>query len=89
MKRKFYITVSAFSLAALVGTAGASDFENLSVFATFVATLVWTALFVGFGTLAIKTPAKKRDPPQALQCTGRTQIKMFQLYFILKKEDCQ
>ena len=59
MKRKFYITVSAFSLAALVGTAGASDFENLSVFATFVATLVWTALFVGFGTLAIKTPAKK------------------------------
>lgn len=59
MKRKFYITVSAFSLAALVGTAGASDFENLSVFATFVATLVWTALFVGFGTLAIKTPTKK------------------------------
>ena len=64
MKRKFYITASAFSLAALVGTAGASDFENLSVFATFVATLVWTALFVGFGTLAIKTPAKKEIRPK-------------------------
>lgn len=66
MKRKFYITVSAFSLAALVGTAGASDFENLSVFATFVATLVWTALFVGFGTLAIKTPTKKEPRGMAV-----------------------
>ena len=60
MKRKLYAAVSLFSLGALIGTAGASDFENLSVLVTFIAAVVWTGLFTGFGALAMKTPAKKK-----------------------------
>lgn len=60
MKRKFFTAASLFPLGALIGTAGASDFENLSVLVAFIAAVVWTFLFVGFGVLAMKTPVKKK-----------------------------
>lgn len=62
MKQKIYITISLLGLGALLGTAGGSDFENLSVLSTFIATLVWTSVWIGFGVLALKTSQKRKSP---------------------------
>lgn len=62
MKRYLYIAATIFSLSALIGTAGASDFENLSVLATFICTLFWTGLFCVFGMLSLYELAKKKLP---------------------------
>lgn len=67
MKRKIYITISMLGLGALLGTAGASDLENLSVRAAFIAALVWTSIWIWFGVLAMRT--KRNAPAEAATST--------------------
>jgi hypothetical protein len=80
MKRYLYIAATIFSSSALIGTAGASDFENLSVLATFLCTLFWTGLFCVFGMLSLYELAKKKAPRGTAIPTKRTTKKPFLVY---------
>lgn len=80
MKRLVYITTAVFSLGGLLGTAGASDMENISVAATFVMAVLWTSLLCIFTMLSLYETAKKKLPAKR-QLQQRAHIKSSSLVY--------
>ena len=80
MKRLVYITTAVFSLGGLLGTAGASDFENIGILATFIMAVLWTSFLCVFTMLALYETAKKKLPAKR-QLQQRAQIKRTSLVY--------
>lgn len=80
MKRMIYISAALFSLGALIGTAGASDFENIGILATFIMAVLWTSFLCVFTMLALYETAKKKAPRGTAIPTKRTANKPYSVY---------
>ena len=80
MKRMIYTSAALFSLGALIGTAGASDFENIGILATFIMAVLWTSFLCVFTMLALYETAKKKLPAKR-QLQQRAHIKSSSLVY--------